>query len=242
MEAKKPEESSLVFCTVEKIIGTTVFTKLDDYNISGTLSFPEVAPGRIRNIRDYAFPGKKIICKILKVYPDHVELSLRRVKTNEKNDFNENSKKEKSYFAYLKNNIQGDLNILLQKIKENESSLVNLFEKAKENPSIFDKYFKKEDSEKIKKMLSEKKQKDEIVSSQFTLSTKSSDGIVKIKEILKKAKENCKECDFSYIAAGKYLARIKSKELKQAGQGLTKTLALIETLAKKNNCEFNVSN
>src|SRR3989344_2093318 len=84
----KLEEGNLVLCSVTKIIGTTVFIHLDEYNIDGTLSFPEVAPGRIRNIRDYAFPGKKIVCKVLKIHPQSVEVSLRRVKVNEKNKRN----------------------------------------------------------------------------------------------------------------------------------------------------------
>src|SRR3989344_185929 len=75
MTKAKLEEGNLVLCSVTKIIGTTVFIHLDEYNIDGTLSFPEVAPGRIRNIRDYAFPGKKIVCKVLKIHPQLVEVS-----------------------------------------------------------------------------------------------------------------------------------------------------------------------
>ena len=68
MVTKPLEEKQLVSCTVDKIVGTTVYIQLDDYPIPGTISFPEIATGRIRNIRDFAFPGKKIVVKILKIY------------------------------------------------------------------------------------------------------------------------------------------------------------------------------
>ena len=55
----------LILCTVKKIEGTTVFVDLGD-SIHGTIVFSEIAAGRIRNIREYAIPGKKIVCKVLK--------------------------------------------------------------------------------------------------------------------------------------------------------------------------------
>ncbi|MEN9625985.1 MAG: hypothetical protein RL557_313, partial [archaeon] len=60
------EEGQIVLCTVDKIIGTTVFVRIDN-NGEGTLTFSEIAPGRIRNLREYVMPGKKIVCKILKI-------------------------------------------------------------------------------------------------------------------------------------------------------------------------------
>ncbi|GAH54399.1 unnamed protein product, partial [marine sediment metagenome] len=47
------EEGDIVLCTVDRIIGTNVFVKIED-NGEGCIVFSEVAPGRIRNIRSYA--------------------------------------------------------------------------------------------------------------------------------------------------------------------------------------------
>ena len=57
------EEGQIVLCTVEKILGTTVFVKIEN-NGEGTLTTSEISPGRIRNLRDYVVIGKKIVCKI----------------------------------------------------------------------------------------------------------------------------------------------------------------------------------
>jgi len=54
------EEGDVVLCTVEKIEGTVVFVNIDGTNKQGTIITSEVAPGRIRNIREYVVPKKKI--------------------------------------------------------------------------------------------------------------------------------------------------------------------------------------
>lgn len=239
--ANKPlEEKQLVSCTVDKIVGTTVYVQLDDYPLPGAISFPEIAPGRIRNIRDFAFPGKKIVCKILKIYSNHVELSLRRVKTNEKFEFNELSKKDRSYAAMLKSNLGEKADQITQKIKEQENSLAEFLDSARENNKILEKYFSKEEIEKLSKILTEKKVKETILSKQFLLSTKAPNGIIRIKTILAESAKSVPGVEFTYLAAGKYLARIKAKDLKLADQQLTKMIDILETLAKKNECAFDV--
>ena len=62
-----PEEDELVLCTVNNVQHNSVFVDLDEYNKRGLIHISEIAPGRIRNIRDYVVEGKKIVCKILRI-------------------------------------------------------------------------------------------------------------------------------------------------------------------------------
>src|SRR3989338_8555171 len=57
----------------------------------------EIAPGRIRNIRDFVMEGKSVICKVLRVNTErgHVDLSLRRVSESQKRNKINELKKEK---------------------------------------------------------------------------------------------------------------------------------------------------
>ena len=64
MANEQIEEGQIVLCTVDKIVGTTVFVKIED-NGEGTITTSEISPGRIRNLRKYVIPGKKIVCKVL---------------------------------------------------------------------------------------------------------------------------------------------------------------------------------
>ena len=56
------EVGDIVLCTVDRIIGTTVFVGIEG-NGEGSIVTSEIAPGRIRNLRDYVVPKKKIVCK-----------------------------------------------------------------------------------------------------------------------------------------------------------------------------------
>ena len=233
------EEGQIVLCEVTQIVGTSVFVKLEDYNFEGSISFPEIAPGRIRNIRDFAFPGKKIVCKVLSIRTGGLELSLRRVKVNERNDFNERYKKEKSYSALFRTILKEKSEEIIKKIKEEQGSLFDFIENAKENSKILEKYIPKEESDKILNILKEKKTKEKILQKKFSLSSKASDGILKVKTIIKTSTENLKDCEVSYLAAGKYMLKIKSRDPKLADQQLRKIIDQLETLSKKHGCFFN---
>jgi len=106
------EEGQIVMCTVEKIIGTTVFVKIQDDG-EGTVTTSEISPGRIRNLRDYVVPGKKIVCKILRIDNRGTHLSLRRVKQNEKKEVLDKISKERSYKAILKTVLKDDSNKII---------------------------------------------------------------------------------------------------------------------------------
>jgi translation initiation factor 2 alpha subunit (eIF-2alpha) len=239
MPKQKLEESQIVLCTVTKIIGTVVFVHLDEYNIEGTITFSEIAPGRIRNIREYAFPGKKIVCKILRIKPEVVELSFRRVKVNERNEFNDRYKRERNHMAMFRTIIGEKAQQIIEKIKEEQTSFIDFIEESKESPAKLEKYLTKEQANKIISILKEKKVKEIIISKKFSLSSKNSNGIVLVKEMIKSASKQIPELEVSYIAAGKYLAKLKAKEPKLADQQLRKFIENLETLAKKNDCEFN---
>ena len=77
------EVGDLVMCTVDRIVGTVVFVKIDGYGEGGII-MSEIAPGRIRNLRDYVVPKKRIACKVLRISGNRIDLSLRRVTPKEK--------------------------------------------------------------------------------------------------------------------------------------------------------------
>jgi translation initiation factor 2 alpha subunit (eIF-2alpha) len=229
------EEGQIVLCTVEKIVGTTVFVKIEE-NKEGTITTSEISPGRIRNLRDYVVPGKKIVCKILRISGDKIYLSLRRVKQSEKKELLERVSKEKSYKAILKTVLKDNSKEIIQKINE-EYPLIEFFEELKGNSKLIEKFVDKKNSEKIIKILETKKEKPKEIRQNFKLSSKSSEGINIIKEILK---ESCKDtdCELSYLAAGKYRLSITGNEFKKLKTDSNKTLDFIEKQARKKNCSF----
>src|SRR3989344_986565 len=91
-----PGEDELVLCTVTKVLPHVVFVNIDEYDKGGLVHISEIAPGRIRNIREYVELGKKIVCKVLRVdqAKGHIDLSLRRVSEIERKKKLEEIKQE----------------------------------------------------------------------------------------------------------------------------------------------------
>ncbi len=145
------EEGDVVLCTVDRIVGTIVFVKIDGGG-EGSIILSEIAPGRIRNLRDYVVPNKKIVCKVLSIKDQGVSLSFRRVKQHERKELLSKITKEKGYKAILKTVIGEKANEIIKKITK-DYSLLDFFELIKSNPKPLEKFIGPTDSKKIIKML-----------------------------------------------------------------------------------------
>ena len=232
------EEGQIVLCTVDRIAGTTVFVKIED-NGEGTITMSEISPGRIRNIREFVVPGKKIVCQILKIRNEGIQLSLRRVKPNQRKELLEKIAKEKSYRAIIKTIIGvPEWEKVTTKITE-EYSIIDFFEKIKKEPKILDNYFNKEDSEKILKILDSKKEKEKEIKQIFRLSNKNSNGSVIVKDIIQ-GSCNGTSCSVNYLAAGKFSIIQKGEAFKKVKGEMNNVLTDIEKKAKKSGSEFTI--
>ena len=149
------EEGDSVLCTVERIAGTTVFVRIEGHG-EGSIILSEIAPGRIRNIRAHVVPKKKIVCKILRISGNRIELSLRRVTPKERKEVLDEYKQEKSYISMLRSILGEKSKEVIEKISEKER-MYDFFQEAKTNPKELEKIFGKEDSEKILKILESQK-------------------------------------------------------------------------------------
>ena len=150
------KEDDIVMCTVRNIEGTTVFVDIED-NGPGSIFMSEIAAGRIRNLRDYVIIGKKIVCKVLKITKDHVELSLRRVTTKEKDEIKDRYEKERNLLSMLKTSTKEPEEIL-KKIKQSED-IIEFLEEARSNPQVAEKFMPKSEAAAFTKILAEKKDK-----------------------------------------------------------------------------------
>ena len=95
------EVGDIVIATVERIDKTVVLVKIED-GTQASITMSEIAPGRIRNVRDYVREGKVIICKVLRVQGNHIDLSLRRVIEKEKKEMRDHLAFEKNSKGILR--------------------------------------------------------------------------------------------------------------------------------------------
>lgn len=236
---KFPKEDEIVLCTVKSIVGTAVFVKIEKYNKEGTIVTSEIAPGRIRNLRDYVIPGKKIVCKILRVDEEtgHIDLSLRRVSQKDRTAVLEIYEKEKNALAILKIVRKEKYEEIAEKIKEKFGNLYDFMYKSEETE--FGKVgFNEEEIKKLNKILKEKKEKKIEVKMKLEISNEASNGITIIKEVL----SGIKDIDIRYISAPHYLIALTGKNYKEANKMLEEASNKIIELAKEKGCKIEIKN
>lgn len=241
----KPEIGELIICTVKRILPHSVFVSIDEYtNIDGMIYISEIAPGRIRNLRDYVIEGKKIVCKVLNINPHtgNIDLSLRRVGTSfmvqKLNEAKQEEKAEKllhSVAKELKLDLKGLYNEFGYKAIEKYGTLYNFFqeisadeEKIKKEISI-----KPEIEKKLFNVIKEKIKPVEVsVSGTLSLQSYEENGVEDIKEILFKIqKEGIK---VHYLGAPKYKIENSGIDLKEVDTKLKKEAEYtIDAIKKK---------
>ena len=227
------EVGDIVLCAVDRIVGTVVFVKMDD-GTEASIILSEIAPGRIRNLRDYVIPKKRIVCKVLRVSKDRVDLSLRRVTLKEKKEILEQESQGKSYRSILKTILGEKAEKVIEEISK-EDEISEFLQKAKEDSKKLERLVGKKDSEKILEILKSQKQKKFIIKKEIHMKILKPNGLELIKKIL-----NTKEAEIRYISGGKYSIKKESKDLKSADNKLREIILEIEKEAKKHNAEVSI--
>jgi translation initiation factor 2 alpha subunit (eIF-2alpha) len=228
---EKPKESDLLLCTVTKIEGATVFVEISGSKIPGSIILPEVSAGRIRNIRDFVSPGKKIVCKVLKSLPDHIELTLRRVTAKERDLVLEKNKKSLTAKKII-STVSSPPDEIIKKI-ESSYDLSEFIDEARESPSILSKFFSEEESKKLQKILKEKSSSAKEIKKIFSLKSTSSSGLSEIKSVLSPYNSQ-----ISYLGSGSFSLIISSPNFKQAEAEALEILENIEKQAKTKSISF----
>ena len=242
-----PTLGEVVMCTVKKILPHSVFVYIDDYeNKEGMVHISEIAPGRIRNLRDYVTEGKKIVCKVLNInLQGNIDLSLRRVGTgimlNKLKIYKQEEKAEKliesiakefgydlkKFYAEIGNKVMEKYGGLYNFMQE----IVNNGEKALSGLVVQSKF-----SSKLVEIIKDKiKPTEAKVSGILSLISYYGNGIETIKKILIELEKN--ELKVTYLGAPKYKIDASSTDFKKADAILENNINKIIENAKKMHCE-----
>lgn len=223
-----PEEDELVLCTITKVHPHSVFCDLDEYNHkSGMIHISEVSPGRIRNIRDYAKEGKKVVCLILKIHKDrgHIDLSLRRVNEIQKRRKQDSIKQEQKaekivelLAQQLKKPFKEVYKEVSKPIFEGYEMLYLAFNEVVElELKLADIGLDKKLAEKLTAIVKDKiKPKQVLISGDFEVISYDEDGLKIVQEALTKADEVDEKVDIRYEGGGRYKISVFAKEYKEA--------------------------
>ena len=227
-------EGDLVLGTVEKISNNICFVTLP-CGSRGTIISSEIAPGRIKLMRAHVVPNKKIVCKVLKVTNDHINLSLRRVGSKDRKEVMEKHKQEQARKAGFKQILGDSFEKVQSDIQKDFCDLTEFLDKSRENPEIIGNYIPKENLEQIKR-LSEKKKKQVEIRYILNLKCLEGDGATRIKKLFENLEE--KEMKIHYLCAGVFDMRILAEDFKTAKHKISSILEKLEKHSKDLKCEF----
>tara|TARA_Y100000310_G_C20699289_1_gene828200 strand:- start:6046 stop:6840 length:795 start_codon:yes stop_codon:yes gene_type:complete len=245
-----PQENEIVVCNIKKISFHSIFATLEEYErLDGMIHISEIAPGRIRNIRDYVKEGKKVVCIVLRVdkVKHHIDLSLRRVSMSLRNRKNEEYKQELKAEKLLEN-IAFQMKVKLPEVfKEIGFKLIDKYDllflglldiAANGKKAIADLKINPKYEKVLVELVKERIKPPEFeVHEKVILQSYSSQGIEDIKQVLKATSEFAKKkkIDFSlvYISAPKYRIGIKASDKVTAINQLNETMEVMEKEAKK---------
>lgn len=228
------KEGDLVLGTVDQVSNNICFVKLP-CGLKGTIISSEIAPGRIKFMRAYVVPNKKIVCKVLRVSKDHIELSLRRVGSKDRGEVMEKFKQAQARQAGFRQILGEDYETVQGKILGDFCDLGEFIGRALEDKGIIGKYIPKEKQDQILKLTEKKKR---VVEVRYTLNLQclEGDGVKKIKELL--GKFDGDEVKIHYLSAGVFDMRVLASDFKIAKQKMTDILEKLEVNSKDLKCEF----
>lgn len=222
----------IILCTVKSVEGASVFLEIEDHGV-GSMTMSEVAAGRIRNIREYVTPNKKVVCKVLSIYKDHIQLSLRRVMGKEREQALENYKKERNLISIFKT-FTKDPEKKIKEIK-NKYTILEFIEESRKNKKILEEFFTKQEIEKLIPLLEEKETREKEVKKIFTLKSLSSNGIDEIKSILL---PESKKADIKYLGSSQFSITVKAPDFKDANIILNEIISKININARAKKVAF----
>jgi len=227
------ETGDLVLGTVEKVSNTITHVRLPNGE-EATLISSEIAPGRIKHMRQYVTPNKKIVCKILEISNGHIHLSLRRVNSKEKKEVMQKFKQEQAIRAAINQLLKDSAKETIEKIEEDFDSLSSFIASIKSDDSTLNKYIPKENQEAVLK-IAEKRKKAHSIKYKIKLKCIEDDGIKRIKKIFDLKND---QITITYLSAGNFDLKFEVEDFKEGKKKMMKILEELEKRAKDNSCEF----
>jgi translation initiation factor 2 subunit 1 len=246
MQAKYPAEGDLVVGRIEEIKSFGAFVSLEEYPDSkGLVHLREVAPGRIRSIRDYIREKQRIVGRVIGVDPkrNYVDLSLRNITKYQKNKAIKewkDSKRAKKLFGRVAEAINKKVSDCYKdfgdRLIERYDSLYSAFEAAVLSPEAFEKEFKEE---WVKPFIEISKMHIQIpsvtIKGELSLISYASEGINRIKQLCKsiEKKRDGVEIKVQYVSAPVYRISVNALTYKIAEAELSKAIQKADAQVKE---------
>jgi translation initiation factor 2 subunit 1 len=243
-----PEQGEIVIATVTKVMDHGAYVTLDEYNgIQGFLHVSEIAPGWIRSVSRFVKEGTKKVLLVKRVNTERadIDLSLKQVSSDQKKKkLLEVKRYEKG--KTLLENVKKKINLSDKELEKLEDSLYSKFDSiydafseiARNGISVVNELkLTKKTLTAIEEICSKIKLPSVEIRGIMEITSKKSDGVELIKEILLKAAKNPKT-KITYLGAPKYRISLTSSDFKSAEKGIKPIIEEIQHSIEKKKGTF----
>ena len=250
-----PQVNEIVLCVVTKIMSNTTFVSIPEYEKEGVLTISEIAPGRIRNLRDHVVEEKTIVCKVLRIDENHkrIDVSLRRVPVQVMKDKLEEIKKE-SYaervYLDIAKELNSDKDTLFEKtyepIFENYETVFEALYDIMLDDKKVDMFANLNEHEKgvFVRIINDRIKPEEVIfKEKFELTSTDENGARLIRDSISNSLEplNYDNFEVYYLAAGKFGVTITHDDIKSAQKLFNSFRDNLVKEAKNHNLNINIS-
>lgn len=251
MTTKVPEEGQLVVGKVTAVKDFGAFVQLEEFsNAMALIHLREIAPGRIRTVRDYVRENQRIVARVVGVDPQkgYVDLSLRNISRYQRIQAIKewkDSKKAKKLLEELARTLRLPLDkcytLFVDELIKKYDSFAGAFEAAAQSPEEFRmENFGKWVDEFIK-LAKENIQIPKVqITGELHLSSPEKDGVERIKKVCGEIDRNGEKVKvrINYLSAPLYELNVEATNFKDAEAELKDTLIRTKNLAKELNLDI----
>ena len=218
-----PHVNEIVLCIVTKITSNTTFVKIPEYEKEGVLTISEIAPGRIRNLRDHVVEGKTIVCKVLRTDENHRRVPIQVMKSKLEKIKKENYA-ERIYLDIAKE-LNSDKDTLFEKtykpIFENYETVFEALYDIMLDDKKIDIFEDLNDNEKevFIRIINDRIKPEEVIfKEKFELTSTNENGVQLIRDSISNSLEplNYDKFNVYYLAAGRFGVTINHDDIKSA--------------------------
>lgn len=239
-----PEEEEIVLCKVTQILPNSVFVEIVEYEKQGMVHISEIAPGRIRNLREYVSIGREIVCKVLRINRErgHIDLSLRRVNSTQRVEKLEEIKQEIKAETLIKN-IAKKLQLPAQelyaqvafKILKKYAYLHVCFKDIVAGAVNLEKLgLEKQLAQEISTAVLDKFKPPKIeLKGEIRLQTYAPEGVDRIKSTLQAIEKVSPSLKITYLGAGRYKLTLEDVDYKPAEKKIERVQQILEQFTDK---------
>lgn len=244
-----PSYGELVVGTVTEINPNSIFVRLDEYDKEGMVHISEVAKKWVRDIRNWANMGQKVVCKVKGVREEknQIDLSLKDVSDRAKNRRMQQWKRDErgeEFLNVLAEKSGNSLDEIYEKIgfdlQDNFKDMLEPFEIAvkKGVEELKRRDVDKKWAELLKEVGEEKiKIKEATVKKRFSIRSLKSDGIDVLKSSLGDIEEEF-GVEIRYISAPDYEISKVSKDPRAAEETIKSALGKLREINKDGEVEI----